>query len=486
MEDFGGVMKVLLITINNREHLGTKDVIFVDPPLNLMYLAQSLLESGHEAKVLDSYAFDLSTVDLLRTIKRYNPDMIAVSLYSWDLDISFRITKKIKEVFPHIKLVFGGHHASYLPEKTMEEFYFLDFLIRGEAEITIVELAEALEKGKDLSKIKGLTYRSGKKIIHTPERPVIADLDTIPIPNPRLVKTKLYYSKLSKTNPLGVVITSRGCPYRCTFCSRLNEQFRKYRQRSAENVFQEIKQINDTGAKSLDIYDETFTINHKRCVEILRLMKEEGINLDIRVRTRVNIVNKELLQLFSKNNVKMVCYGVESGNQQILDNINKMITLPKIEKALKLTHRMGLETSAFYIIGLPGDTPKTIRDTINFAKKLDSTFPSFASLYPLPNTKIYAEASKWGELIGEWSVYKSAPYLRLPWMKSKEDLMNYLKLAYDEVIKNPRFITKAFLRCIKTRNWNNLSYMAKNAFKDLRKIKGFRIDEELRIENESK
>lgn len=489
-------MKILLMTSNTREHINLKENLFVTAPLGLLYLAQILENKGHKVKIIDTYARNLSAEHLLGIIHNFSPEVILSSLYTLDLDVNYRILKTIKETFPHIEIILGGHHATIMTDKTMQEFYFVNYIVRGEGELTLPELIDVLEKGKleDIKNVLGISYRekpkrfdksslvsnATDKIIHNPDRPAIKDLDTIPIPSTKFVNLKNYYSKLNRRNPLGVIITSRGCPYKCTFCSRLNEDFRKYRVRSAGNVLEEIRELYAAGAKSLDIYDETFTVYKKRCVDILGQMKKEGIDMDIRIRTRVNVVDKSLLEFFSKHNVKIVCYGVESGNQEVLNLNNKMITLSLVEKAFKMTHKLGMETSAFFLIGLPGDTPKTINQTINFAKKLDSTYPSFGYLFPFPKTEVYENAHKYGELVGEWSAFKPQPYLKLPWMKGKEDLYKWVAIAFSRNIRTPSFVIKALKRCILTKNWNNLSYMARNALKDFNDIKGLRTDDKVR------
>ena len=487
-------MKILLMTSNTREHIKLKENLFVTAPLGLLYLAQVLENKGHIVKIVDTYAKNLSSEQLLKIIKIFSPEAVLSSLYTLDLDVNYRILKRIKEHFPEIEIILGGLHPSNMPDKTMEEFYFVNYIVRGEGELTLPELIDKLEQGKlsEIKDIRGVTYRKKTKssnqntvqndvIIHNPDRPAIANLDDVPIPSRKFINMKNYYSKLNKRNPLGVIITSRGCPYSCTFCSRLSDDFRKYRVRSTDNVLEEVREIYHAGAKSLDVYDETFTVYKKRCIEILKQMKKEKIDMDIRIRTRVNVVDKPLLEFFSKHNVKMVCYGVESGNQEVLNLNSKRITLPLVSKAFQTTHKLGLETSAFYIIGLPGDTPKTINQTINFAKKLDATYPSFGYLYPLPKTEVYENAHKYGELIGEWSAFKPMPYLKLPWMTGKQDLYKHVDRAFASVIRTPSFVTKALVRCILTRNWNNLSYMARNVFENFNDIKGLRTNDEVRL-----
>lgn len=152
-----------------------------------------------------------------------------------------------------------------------------------------------------------------------------------------------------------------------------------------------------------------------------------------------------------------------------------------IEEAFRIAHDLGIETSAFYLIGLPGDTPKTINQTINFAKKLDSTYPSFGYLYPFPKTEVYENAHKYGELVGEWSAFKPIPYLKLPWMKGKEDLYKCVDRAFAKVVRTPSFVAKALVRCVKTRNWNNLAYMARHAFENFNEVKGLRRDDRVRV-----
>jgi len=462
-------MKVLLITPNTRLNEDLKDVALLTPPLNLMYLAQALNDAGHKAEIIDCYALDLKDDELLKKVKRFEPEFFGFALYSNDLKLTYDLTRKIHDEYPNVPQMFGCHHAALMPVETMDEYPHVDYICRGEGERTIVELADCVEKGGDPAKVRGISYRKGKRIAHNRSRPVIDELDSISIPSRDLIDQKLYYSKMSKHNPTGVIITSRGCPYQCIYCSKL-DGFQNYRQRSAENVVEELKEILAHGAKSIEFYDETFTINHKRCYKILDLLKEEGLDFEFRIRTRVNVVNRKLLSRMVERGCTVASYGIESGNQRILDSIKKGTTLPMIEKAFKLTHELGINTLAFNILGLPGDTPETIAETINFNLKVQPSFPIFVYPYPYPGTEIYFNAKRDNTLVGDWGVDEPIPWVKLPWLQSKQQLVDYVDLAFKTFYGDWGFRFKFLARCLKQRNWTILRYALENIQIDIKDI----------------
>jgi len=463
-------MKTLLISANSRKENSVRELPLITPPLNLMYIAQSLNNSGHYARILDAYCLDLNDDHIIRYVKKYNPEIIGIPLHSTDLPIVYRLTKKIKDIFPHIRFFFGGPHASAMPTEALNEFNNIDYIIRGEGDYVAPKLLDALKKNKPLKNINSISFRHKSKIVHNKQLPTVKNLDKIPIPSRDLIKQKNYYSKMSKRNPLGVIVTGKGCPNRCTFCYKLNKEYNQYRPRSPENVLDEIIEILNHGARSIEFYDELFTIDQKRCLKILELAKKEKLDFEFRIRTRVNYVNKEFLLKLKKAGCTTTSYGVESGNQHILNSIRKGTNIRMIEKVFKITHEVGINILGFFLIGLPGDTPATIRQTINFAKKLNPLYAVFANLVPFPGTYIYNKSKADGTLVGDYSINKPIPWVRLPWTKTKADLVKYSNIAYNDFYHRPRFVSSFLSQVIRQKNWNLLTYTLQNFYKNLSRI----------------
>ena len=223
-------MDVLLINPNSRKHNSVKELPLLTPPINLMYVAQSLINNSYNAKIIDAFALNMSQEDILNKIEQENVKIVGFPLYSCDLTMMHELTDKIKSLNKDIKIFFAGHHVSALYKDIMLQFPNVDYLIRGEGEFVAVDLLNNLEKDAPLNEIKGLSYKEKGKIFHNPERRQTEDLDIIPIPSRDLIDRNLYYSRMSKNKRVDVMITSRGCPYRCTFCYKLNDEFRSYRE----------------------------------------------------------------------------------------------------------------------------------------------------------------------------------------------------------------------------------------------------------------
>ncbi|MBN2368725.1 cobalamin-dependent protein [Candidatus Woesearchaeota archaeon] len=463
-------MKIMLINPNSKKPDSIEELPMITPPINMMYVAQILENNSYKAKITDAFAEGISSDEILKRIKKNSPDMIGFPLYSSDLSYMHRLTSSIKNQDENVKIFFAGHHASALNKEVMTQFPDIDFIIRGEGEYPTLNLVEALEKKSPLEKVNGVSFREGKKIRHTPEEKPVKDLDRIPIPSRKLIDPKLYYSKLSKRNKVDVLITSRGCPYRCTFCAKLNQSFRSYRTRSINSVIDELNLIRETGTDGVEIYDEIFTMKKQRALDIMRSIRREKMDFEFRIRTRVTHIDKEILTSLRKAGCSTISYGVESGSQRVLDAIKKDISPRLVEKAFEKTERHGMNVLGFFMIGNKADTPETIRQTISFAKKLNPLFATFGVLHPYPGTVDYLEAKKNNTLQGEYAPNKPMPWIKLPWTKSIEELYRFSDQAYNEYYKRPRYIGKFLKSTLTQGNWNLMKYTLKNFYKKLSRI----------------
>ena len=362
-------MKTLMLNPNSRKEDSVDEIPLLTPPINLMYAAQSLHENGFKTEILDSFALNMSDKKVLEEVKKKDYDNIAIPLYSCDLTKMHYFTQELKEHNPNINIIFAGHHASTLPHTVMKQFPKVDYIVRGEGEFSTVQLMQALEKNNDTKTVGGITYRHEGKIKHNTDNKLITDLDTVPIPSRSMINQKLYYSKMSKRSKVDVIITSRGCPYKCTFCAKLTDEFRSFRQRSTDNIIEELSHIQDQGTNAVEIYDEIFTIKRKHAINLATAMKKEGLDFEFRIRTRATHVDHELLKTMKSAGCSTVSYGVESADQRVLDTMKKETTPRIVEQAFKTTEKNNINVLGFFMIGNKGDTPVTIRKTINFAKK---------------------------------------------------------------------------------------------------------------------
>ncbi len=465
-------MDVLLINPNSRKEDSVEEIPLVTPPINLMYAAQSMENSGYDVSILDSFAMNMGQQEILRHVRQEDPEVVGIPLYSSDLSRMHTLTKMIKDENPERKIFFAGHHATALHKEVMEQFPNVDYLVRGEGEFSSVKLLDAIENESDLSKIKGISYREDKKNFHNPEDNPIGDLDDVAIPNRRFINKKLYHSKMSKRDNVDVIITTRGCPYKCTFCAKLTEDFRSYRERSIPNVIEEMQLIQENGINGLEIYDEIFTIKRKRVMEFIDAVKKEKLDFEFRIRTRATHVDDEMLRGLSKIGCSTISYGVESGNQQILNNIKKETTTKIIEDAFRRTEKNNINVLGFFMIGNKGETPQTIRETIDFAKRLNPLFATFGVLHPYPATMDYVEAKLNKSLQGDYAPFKPMPWIKLPWTKDIKQLYDFSDKAYEEYYKRPKYIAKFIKSSISQSNLNLLTYSLRNFYKRLSRLNG--------------
>jgi len=370
------------------------------PHIGLGYVASYLRSKRCPVSVLDAKMERMSISGTLENIQQMKPDLVGLSSYTQEIIHVASLAKQIKNRWPAIRTVIGGIHATVLPRETLEEFPWFDFLVFGEGEIVLYELVEALENSTPLDQIKGLGYRKDGTVVVNELRPWNTELDDLPFPAWDLFpKAELY-----------PIITSRGCPFKCIFCTRPYGD--KTRERSPQNVVDEFAElVTKYNAKNIVFRDETFGVNKRRAIEILDMILgqklSKGVTLDL--HSRVDTVNAELLEKLKRAGCTNVGFGIESGNERILKDSRKGITLMQARRAVEMAKRLGLKTSSYFILGFPNETKKTAWDTINFARKLNTESVSIAIMMPFPKTRV-EEMVRRGEggykrISHEWSDY---------------------------------------------------------------------------------
>lgn len=433
----------------------TKDykapIEFHMPKLGLLSLAGYLEKHGQaDIKILDSGLEKISYHNLPQKIKDINADVIAMSVLSFTLIDVIKTAKLIKKLNPNIIIILGGPHVNIYPTETLN-IAPIDYIILGEGEITFTELVNNLDNKEIIKTIKGLIFKEENKIINTGLREPLKDLDHLPFPARHLTPYKDYASLLTKQKPVTTMITSRGCPYKCTFCDRphLGKIFRK---RSAENVMAEMELCQNMGIKEILIYDDTFTANRKRVIDICHLLIEKGIKIKWDIRTRVDTVDFELLKLLKKAGCTRIHYGVEAGTEKILKVLNKDITIPQVIKTFNDTKKAGIETLAYFMIGSPTENLEDINQTLELAKKLKADYVHFAILTPFPATEIYTRGLKKGIFKHDyWQKFASLPdpnFIPPFWTEnfSREELINLLFRLHQKFYLRPSIAVKEIFK----------------------------------------
>ncbi len=371
------------------------------PPLGLMYIASYIKEkTDFEVKILDCEIEKINYLpampskalqagnDLEDKIKNINPDVVGITAMTFTLIDVIKTAKIIKKINNNIKIILGGPHVNIYPEETLNNSE-IDFLVLGEGEQPFVDLLKNINNLENLKNIKGLVFRDENNgIINTGKRELVQDLDILPMPARELTNYKKYFSIIAKNNPTTTMFTSRGCPYKCIFCDRPHLG-KVFRARSAENVVKEFEEIEKLNIKEVFIYDDTFTIDRQRVVDICNLILEKNIKLNWDIRARVNTIDKELLKLMKKAGCTRIHYGVEAGTEKILKVLRKGINLQQVKNAFKLTKQAGIETAGYFMIGSPTENLDDIKATINLSKELFPDYVHFSVTTPFPATELY-------------------------------------------------------------------------------------------------
>lgn len=391
-------------------------------PLGLAYLS-AVAKEVCEVKVLDCAVegyyreervsdrflrYGLSFEDIKKEIEKFKPDMVGVScLFSSQFQNVKEVCKRTKEIDRDILTVIGGTHPSFLYNECLEE-PAIDFVIRGEGEFSLKDLIECFEKKKDPIEVAGLAFRVDDTLKETAHRKPHQNLDEIPFPARELFPLEKYFKIglpmgiLYKKRPFMNMITSRGCPYRCTFCSSTNFWGNKYRTRSPENVLDEMEDlVNRFGIKEIKFFDDNLTADKERAKRIFKGMIERGIKLSWNTPNGIHIVNldDEMLALMKESGCYELTLAIESGDQYVLKNIiHKPIELNDIERAVSKIKRAGLGCYGFFIIGFPGETKEQIQRTLDFSRKLDLDRISVFIANPLPGTALFELCKEMGYL----------------------------------------------------------------------------------------
>jgi radical SAM superfamily enzyme YgiQ (UPF0313 family) len=468
-------MKVLLINPPRWHELVGKNPSIIEkhrgsnPPLGLLYLAAGVLKSAlFEVEVLDAQPAGLTYAALDTLLRGKQADIVGITAMSFTLVDAVKTARLVKKTMPGAKTVLGGTHVHLFPEETIG-LDGVDYAFMGEAEFAFVTFLKAMAnqgsrrtvenadegigKPVGLDKVPGLVYVDERgQIIKNTFEPVL-DLDTVPMPPRELLDVRKYSSLLSRGALSTILITSRGCPFRCAFCDRpLSPITSRFRVRSPENVLDEIAACVDMGIRDILFYDDTFTVKHDRVMAICEGILERGLNIRWDMRTRVNLVDEEMLNLLKRAGCTAIHYGVEAGNNRVLDVIKKGFGIEKVREVFALTRKVGIETLAYFMIGLPTERERDIADTFSLARSLRPDYAHFTIFSPYPGTEIYRDGLAQGVIRSDvWREFARDPRedFRIPvWEEhfTREQLYDMIVKFYKSFYLRPGYLLTRLLR----------------------------------------
>lgn len=413
------------------------------PSLTFATLAAPLLQEGHEVETLDLDMSNQPTSELEQKLDKFSPEYVGITCTTPLVYKVKRIASVVKKHNTNTIVVAGGPHPSSLPESILADSD-LDMVCIGEGDFTMVEIVS----GADWSSIKGIWYKKGNKLIANPKREYIDDPDQLPFPAWGLFNLKKYNtSRLTcRKNPVGAIETSRGCVFGCTYCNK-NIFGRTFRAKSPQRVVDEMEYMLGIGFKEIHIMDDGFTTDLSRAKQTCDLIKKRGLSFPWNLHNgiRVDRVDREFLEKAHDAGCYGITFGIESGDQGLLNNINKGVTLEQARQIFQWTKAVGIQTLAFFMIGLPGETQATMQKTIDFAKALDPDYTKASILLPLPGTPLYADFEQKGYIKSkDWSLYNQHDpsgvydHPNLSW----KIIHHYYDLFYRRFYLRPRTVWK--------------------------------------------
>lgn len=435
-------MSVLLINPPRRLRAGNiwKTIDRSLPPLGLGYIASYLEKNGVSADILDLQAQDYTIEDVMTFASRRRPEVVGITATSVEIDGALYIAEHIRSRMPDVRVVVGGSHASVMPEDVLQHSY-IDIVVCGEGEQAMCEIAT----GKPLDSIAGVSYRKNGAIVHGPNRELIKDLDSVPFPAYHLLPVRAYRPSCGNYRrlPAMSMITTRGCPGKCTFCH--TEMFgHRTRFRSARNIADEIRYLaTEYGIREISFYDDTFTARRRNVVELCEILRNEQVDVTWSCMSRVDCVDPELLKTMRRAGCHQVGYGIESADEGILHNLNKRIDLKQAAAAVRATWDAGIDARVMFMLGSPGETAETMEKTVRFAMSLDADIFVFNITTPYPGTAMFEWAREKGYLkTMDWADYDlSKPVMELPTVSSAV-VEDYYRQAYRRCYLRPRYLLR--------------------------------------------
>ena len=424
------------------------------PPISLATIGAVLERDGHVVKIVDCAAQGVSWNHLKEIIDGFSTEVVIWSTGTPSASSDLSLASFIKNHKKHIVTAVFGTHVTVLDTQCMESYPELDFIIRNEPEITSKELVRALQGRRGVEHVSGITFRnSAGAVVSTPPRPFVEDLDSLPFPAWHLVSIECYRLPL-RGKPYLMIAPLRGCPFSCSFCTCQTYYGRKLRKRSVGSVLKEIERdISRFDVKDFFFWSETFVIDKAYVSALCSALIESKMDISWTANSRVDTVDAGLLKLMAKAGCWMVSYGIESASQRVLDEVDKGTTVEQAYEAVRYAREAGIKTVGHFILGLPGETEGSLKDTIRYAKKLGLDLAQFYCAVPFPGSRLYERALREGWIKNSDFGYYRQDYalMELPTVSSR--LVNrYRARAY----RSFYFSLTRSLRTLKLVNWKDV------------------------------
>jgi anaerobic magnesium-protoporphyrin IX monomethyl ester cyclase len=450
----GDSMKFSFVNPGPNPELPIEDVrkmVGAAPPLGMLYIATYLRENGIDVSILDEATQGFSLRGTADWVKKENPDILGFSTCSSSGRRAAIIAERVKSENPNIIIVLGNFYATFNSEKILKKYPFVDVIVRGEGEYTSLELAKSLEKGSELKKVQGITFRNNGEIISTPDRPLIKNVDSLPFPDRQLLDFEYHNTTagiIVAPKKFSSFVSSRGCIFQCRFCGCRRLARDLWRSRSVENILEELYLLSSQGYKQFLFVDDNFTLNPKRVIKICRRLRKERVDVEFFSEGRVDQCPQDMLKEMAKANCKMMYFGIENASQKVLDYYDKRTTPQQAMDAVRKARRAGIDVIVTsFILGAPHETRNEIQGTLKFAQKLQVDIPQFNILATFPGTDIWEELKMQGVLDEEknWETGVLVPEVS-PDAVPVEEIERMIHEGYQRFFIRPDYVVKELLR----------------------------------------
>ncbi len=437
------------------------------PPMGLMYIAGYLRQnaSHHVIEIIDANLLRYTQEDIKNEITRFQPDIVGMTVLTTMLYDCLETIKTVKNVSKDIYVAVGGAHPNNHINETMD-FPEVDFICLGEGEILFAELLDALDGKRELSTVDGLVYRdNNKKVVRNKGYGFVKDLDSVPLPAFDLVPFQKYYSMIGTGDPTGVLCSSRGCPYRCTYCSKL---FSNYRGRSPQNIIEEMRLYYNEGIREFMFFDDMFNVNAKRAINIAKAIKENFIDIEWSFRGRADQINDELGNELRESHCTQVTLGAEAHTDEIQKELKTGKSVKEIKNAVRILRKNKIKANTNWIIGLPQHkSAKDIKAMLKVLLDIDSDYAQFAILMLYDDTELYKEALERkivDKKIWDEHIKNPVPRFLIPaWEEymSLEEQGQLLRYCWTRFYLRPKVI---YRNLMDLRDWNTFKTKLKGFF----------------------
>lgn len=432
-------------------HSSVKEVLGVNGvPLGLAYLASIAREEGHEVAIFDFPSMNADISSSGRILKGFDPDVVGISATTPAIYDAYDLAGISKELNENAVIILGGPHVTFLPDHTLRSCPHVDVVVRGEGEESFREVLRTLERSdmnlSSLRDVKGISYRDPEGgVRHNPPRPLVGRLDDLPIPAYDLIDWNLY--RVGKLR-YGVLMTSRGCPFNCIFCSSSLQFGKIWRAHSVDRVIEELRILReDFGIREIEFLDDTFTLDRRRAREVCEGILREGLDVSWSASSRVNTFDRETAQAMRRAGAHTIYFGIESGTQRVLDFIGKGIKLSQAVEAVKTAAEAGLKALGSFVIGFPIEREEDIDRTIGFSKRLGLDYAQFTVATPYPGTRLWDFALRNRLLVTlDWRLYTTVNAVMRGLYLTANQIQSMLVKAYLTFYLRPRYLLRDLLR----------------------------------------